>query len=110
MSATPWFDKLDRADDFLSAVVGAVNRRARAAGGTDAWIHGPQHREARERAARLLVRASGRVDREAARLARTAPVPAAEGIVRARLHARSEDRTARERAARNPRPLGRAAR
>lgn len=97
---------MDRAQDFVFAVTGSIRRRVTAAG-TDAWNYGPLHRQARERSAGLLARAVNRVDREAAALHR-AGMP--EGVTRTRLRDRAGDRAARERAARNPHPLGRATR
>lgn len=92
MSATPWFDKLDRADDFLAAVVGSVNARVRAVG-SDAWNYGPEHDQARVRAVRILVRAVNRREREIRHLVAASPVPAPDSVVRARLRARSEARS-----------------
>lgn len=91
--STPWFDKLDRADDWLAKVTSSVRHRVMDAG--HARWNAPANVQARERAARLTQRAHARREAEVARLVRTAPVPAAEGIVRTRLRDRSEDRTAR---------------
>ncbi len=96
--STPWFDKLDRADDWLAKVSRAVGRRVMAAGPGN-WNRDPCCDQARERSANLLVRAAKRRDREIASTlaaARTVyPAPAAEGIVRTRLRDRSEVRTSR---------------
>lgn len=112
---TPWFDKLDRADDWLAAVSGTVRRRVMAVGVSN-WNYAhdsdiPGITAQRARASRLLARAASRREAEVRRLVATAPVPAAEHVVRTRLRDRSEDRTARALARyRDPRPLGRASR
>jgi hypothetical protein len=104
------FSRLDAADNFLAAVAGSIRRRVMSAG-TGSWNHAPEYSQARSRAAGILARAVRHREREVARLVASAPVPAAEGIVRARLHANAEARTSRALARyRDPSPLGRASR
>jgi hypothetical protein len=97
------FDRLDRAQDFLGSVAGWIGNRA-ASVGMSAWLHDPGQREAHQRAARLLTRASNRMVREAASLEQ-AGVP--ERVIATRLSDRIEDRARRSRPSR---PSGRAAR
>lgn len=88
------FDRLDRADNYLAAVIRTIDRR-----------RAPRDSVVRGREASMLVRAVKHRDRIAADLVR-AGMP--EGVVATRLRDRAEDRAARARAARDPRPLGRA--
>lgn len=104
--STPWFDKLDRADDWLAKVTSSVRHRVMDAG--HARWNAPANAQARERAARLTQRAHARVGTEVRTLAEAGVRPL---DTMTRLRDRAEDRAARTLARyRNPRPSGRATR